>query len=299
LPVKTRLKRWLVDWASQDARVRRMALNRIFSNYAAEGVLCLVPFADHRVFVDPRDDRIAFSILSGRGWQRRQLEAALAKADTAGRLKRNGVFVDVGANIGLMTIYALLSGYFSAAVAIEPDPWNREILNRNIELNGMAQRVTVIGKAVSDATGHMQLHRDAKNLGAHSLEDGFVMSAEGGDRVVEVGRLDEILAISGLVPQDIGFVKVDVEGHEFAALGGMPELLAARPPLMIEVTFDGDGDGDGAADTERLTHLLEGYSLVAEIGDEMREAVALEKFKATGMQHELLFFGSSCRIGTV
>jgi hypothetical protein len=35
---------------------------------------------------------------------------------------------------------------------------------------------------------------------------------------------------------------------------------------------------------------LEGYSLVAEIGDEMREAVALEKFKATGMQHELLFF---------
>ena len=38
-----------------------MTLNRAFTEYGVAGALCLALFADDRVFVDPRDDRIAYS----------------------------------------------------------------------------------------------------------------------------------------------------------------------------------------------------------------------------------------------
>ncbi|MGI9476244.1 MAG: FkbM family methyltransferase, partial [Hyphomicrobiaceae bacterium] len=284
-----RVKRWLVDIAARDQRMRRMALNRIFADHAADGILCLVPFGDHKVFVDPRDDRIAYTVLSGRPWQRTQLLRALDVADRADRLKSGGVFVDVGANIGLITLYAMLSGRFARAIAIEPDPWNREILQQNLEINGLGDRVTVVAKAASNQDGTMTLHRDAKNLGAHSLEPGFSMSPVAEAERVPVAPLDAILADAGVDAAAVGFVKIDVEGHEFAALAGMSGQLAARPPIMIEVTFDA-GDG-GRADSERLKRLLPGYVTAVDIERRDVEAtVSLATFQATGNQHELLLF---------
>jgi FkbM family methyltransferase len=286
LPWKTQAKRWLVKFATKDARVRRMALNQIFSRHGADGVLCLVPFDDHRVFVDPRDDRIAYSLLTGKAWQRAHLKAAFDAADRSVRLGEGGVFVDVGANIGLMTLYALLSGRFSRAVAIEPDPWNRTILGRNLEINGLSDRVTVVGKAVSDAAGSMVLYRDAKNFGAHSLEPDFVMSPQAVEQAVAVDRLDEILAELGIAAGHVGFVKIDVEGHEFAALGGMPELIAAGPPVMIEVTFD---SRDGRAEVDMLQSLFPAYTTVVDVEhSETLTPVQLHLFQASRQQHELL-----------
>lgn len=53
-------KRWLVDWLCRDERIRRMTLNRAFTEYGVAAALCLALFADDQVFVDPRDDRIAY-----------------------------------------------------------------------------------------------------------------------------------------------------------------------------------------------------------------------------------------------
>ncbi len=289
LPLKTRAKRWLVDLAVRDPRIRRMALNRIFADYAANDTLCLVPFGDHKVFVDPRDDRVAFTILSGRSWQREHLERAIDIVRQAGRLEADSVFVDVGANIGLITIYAMLSGRFSKAIAIEPDPWNRAILQQNLELNEINDRVLVVAKAVSDRVGEMTLHRDAKNLGAHSLEPGFSMSPVEQTESVSVAPLDAILEEIGVTPTAVGLVKIDVEGHEFAALAGMPGILQARPPLMLEVTFD-TSDG-GQSDSERLRQSLPGYVHVAEIDRPTADpSVALTDFQASADQHELVIF---------
>ncbi len=101
--------------------------------------------------------------------------------------------------------------------------------------------------------------------------------------------LDAILEEIGVTPTAVGLVKIDVEGHEFAALAGMPGVLQARPPLMLEVTFD-TSDG-GQSDSERLRQSLPGYAHVAEIDQPTADPpVALSDFQASADQHELVIF---------
>ena len=291
----SRVKRFLTRLSLRDQRFRRIVLNHLFSNYTAEQTLCLVKFDDHEIFVDPRDDKIAFTLLSGRAWQRGDLEAAMALASTHDRLPRGRVFIDVGANIGAMTLYAMLSGQFSHAVAIEPDPHNRAILEKNIAINGLAEKVTVAATAASFASGEMPLYRDEKNRGAHSLEEGFVMPPSTTE-IVSVDTLDQILQSIGITPNDVGFLKIDVEGHEQSVLLGATRILAAAPPVMLEATFDVSNQAAALADYHTVTeHLKIAYATCAQIDDRqpgtnLPVAYRLDEFVPTAMQHDLLFF---------
>jgi FkbM family methyltransferase len=282
---RNRLKRWLVDRLVRDSRMRRLVLNALFSRHAAPGALVRVPFPDHAVFVDPRDDRIAYTLITGRPWQRDHLDRALATLRSAGRLPPDRLFLDIGANIGVISIYALLSGAFDRAMAIEPDPANAAILARNLAENDLTGHVAIVEAAATNAPGRLALHRDAKNLGAHSLEAGFAMSPAG-TITVAADRLDTLIARLGLAPEAVGLAKIDVEGHEFSVLEGAPGLLAAATPLMIEVVFDGPADRDRllALLAGRYTHLLD---LAA--GHETAP-VLLADFSPSQRQHELLVY---------
>ena len=281
--------------AAQDSRFRRIALNHLFEEHLAAGLLCLVPFEDHEILVDPRDDKIAFTLMSGRAWQRDDLKAAIAHVASAGRLKPNGVYLDVGANIGTTVLYATLTNAFAHAIAIEPEPANRQILERNIAINTLFDRVTIVGAAASSARGEMTLHRDRKNRGAHSLEPGFVMSPAA-STAVAVDTLDNIVKQEGHALSDVAFIKIDVEGHERSVLAGAPELLAHAPPIMIEATFAA-GDSDAAnADYQSLrSYLPNRYTTCVEIGgldgkSKPPKAQPLDDFQPRSMQHELLIY---------
>lgn len=286
LPWIIHAKRWVVERILRDARMRRMALNRIFSEHTAVRTLCLVPFGDHHVFVDPKDDRIGYSLLTGRPWQRQQIDRAIALA-TQHKPADGDTFVDIGANIGLMTIHALQNGPFARAVAVEPDPWNRSVLRKNLEMNRLTDRVEIIAKAVSDTSGMLPLHQDAKNLGAHSLEPGFSLSPTA-SLDVQIDRLGNMLAEVGCEPADIGMIKIDVEGHEFAVLAGMADLLRqVQPPIMIEATFDADEMASGGT---RLSQPLPDYGSVCDLEDDQQNPRPLDTFQATQSQHELLIY---------
>jgi FkbM family methyltransferase len=231
----TRLLERLFDCVAGRPRLRRIALRRLFAARLKEGALCYVPFADHAIFVDPRDDKIALRIMDGRPWQRRKLETAITLLSGAGALKKGGFFIDVGAHIGTQTIYALATAVFDGALAIEADPHNFEILRRNVEINGLSGRVRLFQGAASASQGEAPLTRDRQNFGGHSLEPGMVRSPA--ERLtVRTERLDDILGHCGLSPSQVGLVKIDVEGHELQVLRGMTDLRAWRVPLMIEFT---------------------------------------------------------------
>src|SRR5262249_42139896 len=100
---------------------------------AARGHLVFCDLGDARFFVDPSDRVVGAWAMWHGGWQRREIDQAVTVLAASGRLAADAVFVDVGANIGTHTVYALRSGRFARAVAFEPEAKNARLLAMNIE----------------------------------------------------------------------------------------------------------------------------------------------------------------------
>jgi FkbM family methyltransferase len=136
------------------------------------------------------------------------------------------VFLDIGANFGLYSIHAALSGRFEAVHAFEPDLRSLACLHTNLHLNSALKHVFVHDTALS-------------------AKDGIVSFIGGGDaftgqsRVTEIktGDSEEIGARrldSILRPEGALCIKIDVEGHELAVLEGSRGLLE-RNSWVIQV----------------------------------------------------------------
>lgn len=146
------------------------------------------------------------------------------RAFLSGALRPGGVFVDIGANVG---IYSLLAAQAGARVlAIEPQPAVYRRLRFNIAAGGF-DRIAAVQCAVADRDGEMEIVVDARNLG-HSG------AGTAGDRRITVpcrtllGLMDE----HGIRRADL--MKIDVEGHEDTILAAfLRDAPADRLPGAI------------------------------------------------------------------
>lgn len=240
-------------------RFRKYFTKELFDNHFAQKSLGYVEFSDHALFVNPRDHMIGYSLMRGQEWQRNDLNAAVEVLETSSEFNSGGWFVDVGANIGTQTIYAMLSGRFCGAIAIEPDPGNRALLYKNIALNGLEGKVKVVAAAASSGSGQALLIQDARNFGAHSIELGYPLNPAS-QVVVDTMTLDDILAAQGIASGDVGMVVVDVEGHELSVVKGMTKLIERQVPMVIEVSASRD---DQSFISQLLTLLEPRYTIAS------------------------------------
>ncbi|MGE3619111.1 MAG: FkbM family methyltransferase [Acidimicrobiia bacterium] len=155
-------------------------------------------------------------------------------------------FFDVGANTGFYSLIAAVVAPEVRITAFEPLPEARALLEANLALNGLAERVVVDPRAVGATPGTATLHIPVP-LADGTVETSASLSAEfKGDQVergidVAVTTLDEAWLALGRPPTS--FVKVDVEGAEPAALAGSTALVdGARPILSVEVLPGADLD---------------------------------------------------------
>lgn len=218
----------------RDARMKRTMLRRIFTSHLMPGCRVLVELDDHRFLVDPKDTQVSFSLMNVGEWQRGDFQRAVQWLSQRGRLRANAVFVDVGANIGTQTVYALLSGKFGKAVAIEPEPNNFALLQRNIELNGMADRAVLLHKGASSGGGSVSLNIDPQNSGGHSLEPARALAGSGSLKV-EIDRVATLVSGLGIEALQIGLVWIDVEGHELDVIEGLGAIRESGVPLVVEI----------------------------------------------------------------
>ncbi|HZQ71811.1 MAG TPA: FkbM family methyltransferase [Burkholderiales bacterium] len=138
------------------------------------------------------------------------------------------VFLDVGANVGLYTVFAALARE-ARVFAFEPESQNYALLNENLRLNGLGDKVTAICAGLSDRSGVSRLYLSQPMAGGscHSLgaEVGFRLEprpaafAQGAMAV----RFDELVA-AGDVPVP-GYIKIDVDGFEHKVIAGMERTL--------------------------------------------------------------------------
>jgi FkbM family methyltransferase len=141
---------------------------------------------------------------------------------------RSRAAVDVGANAGVYSLQ--LSQLVTQVHAFEPHPRMARILRANMPSN-----VTIRQAAVSDVDGQARLRFPVHDgfesdvLGTIDPANTAVASAD--FRTIEVAtvRLDSLALAS------IGFVKIDVEGHELSVLLGAKDTLRRdKPTLLIE-----------------------------------------------------------------
>jgi FkbM family methyltransferase len=207
----------------------------VMNALAARGHLVFCDLGDVRFFVDPGDRVVGAWLMWHGGWQRREIDRAISVLSAAGRLAPDAVLVDVGANIGTHTVYAMRTGRFARAVAFEPEPRNARLLAMNLEANGLAASTLVVPKAAGAQAGTAVLHLHPRNKGAHALD--APPSLDGRDAIeVSVVRVDDALDELDIRPEQVGLVWIDAEGYEPQVLAGLGRLLEHAVPIAFEFT---------------------------------------------------------------
>lgn len=155
-------------------------------------------------------------------------------------LPSDGVFVDIGANIGSFTLVAAKYAQSGRVHAFEPSDFHLQRLVHNIKLNGF-DNITINPVGLSDqsceATLHMPIgHKGITNTGGASLyadKDTPELRPE----TVRLIRLDDYIAQQSI--QRLDLIKIDVEGAELHALrGGRKTIARFQPQVIMEVDLN-------------------------------------------------------------
>jgi len=204
---------------------------------------------DHLIAYDPRDRGAIGSDLTRCGeWRRDDFRSILSALANGGRNTEGKIFIDIGANIGTQTIYALIKDDFARAISIEPAPDNISLLEINIALNGLGDRAIVERCAAGAQCERKSLLINKANIGLHTfLEKVALVDAPICRFDVDVLPVDAILQKHDVLPADVGLVLIDVEGFEPDVIAGAQQIIKARVPLFIEFNSHVYG-GSNAAD---------------------------------------------------
>jgi len=144
------------------------------------------------------------------------------------RLSPGMQVLDVGANVGYTAlVMAGAVGQQGLVIALEPEPFNFELLCLNLSHNG-ADNVIPIHTAAGERTGSVDLQRSFDNTGDHRT----------GPHPVGIAGIGvPIVALDDLLPADqaIDFVFVDAQGYDHRVLMGMAKTIErCRPPMLVE-----------------------------------------------------------------
>nr|WP_166180529.1 FkbM family methyltransferase [Altererythrobacter segetis] len=145
-------------------------------------------------------------------------------------LRDGDLFVDVGANEGMITLLgSRLVGDTGKVMSFEPNPVPREILQRNLRRNGITN-VELHACGLGDEDGELQLFVPCANSGEGSFTAPATAS-EGHSSPCPVRIGDSIL--QGRAPK---LIKIDVEGFEAHVLLGLRRTLErVRPMIVMEM----------------------------------------------------------------
>lgn len=140
----------------------------------------------------------------------------------------DGVFLDIGANVGYFSL--MIASRFPRATvhAFEPHPLTSQVLRLNTW--PYADRVNVWACALGDRRGTVALSTSANNLGDTKgivAKDRLVANV-----IAPVVPLDELLKD---VRADV--VKIDVQGAEMAVLAGMSGFILRSRGIRIVMEF--------------------------------------------------------------
>jgi FkbM family methyltransferase len=182
----------------------------------------------HKMFFDPDDaglhlDRLVGAPLSDAGG-----EVVFLREN----LRPGQVFVDVGANVGFLTLVAARQvGPKGQVFAFEPGPLNFALLSANVAVNHY-RNITLENAAVTDRSGTINLHVCATG-GSDNRVTGAIAEGSGRECVpVRSVALDDYLQ-----DKAVDLIKIDVQGAEPMVMQGMARLMSESRNLQVMIEY--------------------------------------------------------------
>lgn len=197
-------------------------------------------------FVYHPSDYLSRRVFLHNDFEREELRFAIESA------RAGGTILDVGANIGLYTAAcARAAGDRGRVIALEPGPTTFEKLAQTCALLGLGNVTTLQAAAGrTNSTVGFVGYRSGRDVHQHLVD---ARPYEPGDRFqVECKRLDEVC---GPDAEAVTLMKIDVEGHEIAALEGAERILANGSAQLI-IEFNEKALTAAGTTSEQLWELL-------------------------------------------
>lgn len=170
-----------------------------------------------------------------------------------GQFYDTGVMVDIGANIGAVSLFVDSMNHGRDAekpaikvFAVEPEPHNLEFLKKNIADNPV-KNITVINKAVWHESGKMKISNRGGNA---SL---FEHPKNGGYTEIETITIEQLFRENNIKEADV--MKVDIEGAEYDLLINTPDHILKRVKFLT-LEFDACDDGRFGIMVDKLSRIF-------------------------------------------
>jgi FkbM family methyltransferase len=169
-------------------------------------------------------------------YQKEQFDTALKYI----KLEDRGLFIDVGAHVGLWSRMAQKAG-FKEILAIEPDIKNYECLDINLD-NCFLSRLALSDERTS---GRLVIEK-VDNSGANHLVEGEDFPVEPFDRYFSFIKDEFDLSKQTLT-------KIDVQGYEAKVIRGMTNFIKEyKPIIIVEQWLNGKEDLEATKYCESL-----------------------------------------------
>lgn len=176
-------------------------------------------------------------LLKGKPFRKPDISATI-QGLLEGREERNGLVVDVGANVGMASFAAAVMGF--RVLAFEPVFENLQRICDGIWFNRVADLVTVFEAAASDHIGNITFYKLVGRL------DNSAISATGANLAFksnkEVAVQVRTIPLDDIIPdtEPVVLLKIDVQGWEYHVLRGASKLLSRDKGEAPYVIYEED-----------------------------------------------------------
>ncbi|GFZ20889.1 hypothetical protein Acr_29g0000510 [Actinidia rufa] len=151
---------------------------------------------------------------------------------------KNGIFVDVGANVGMASFAAAVMGV--RVLAFEPVFENLQRICDGVYFNRVGDLMTVFEAAASDRLGNVTFHKLVGRL------DNSAVSATGAKLAFksneEIALQVRSIPIDEVIPESepVLLLKIDVQGWEYHVLKGASKLLSRKKGEAPYIIYEED-----------------------------------------------------------
>lgn len=157
------------------------------------------------------------------------------------QFREETVFWDIGANVGLYSIYAAKTKRCNV-YSFEPSIFNLEILARNIFLNQLVENVKIIPLPLTNRNGISKLEMSSMDWGGALSTFGHDFGHDGKklNKIFEFSTFGITMefAVQNFKIPNPDYIKIDVDGIEHLILSGGEVIIKKTKEILLELNED-------------------------------------------------------------